>query len=76
MLRNGDVWVIVPTYNEAPVVRGVLEGLLEQFSNVVAVDDCSTDGSAAEISASGARLVRHPINMGPAEPSRRASTSP
>lgn len=25
MLRNGDVWVIVPTYNEAPVVRGVLE---------------------------------------------------
>lgn len=64
MLRNGDVWVIVPTYNEAPVVRSVLQRLLERFPNVVAVDDCSTDNSASEILASGARLVSHPINMG------------
>ena len=63
-MRYGNVWIIVPTYNEAPVVRGVLEQLLTRFSNVVAVDDCSTDSSAAEIEASGARLVRHPINMG------------
>ena len=63
-MRYGDVWIIVPTYNEAPVVRGVLEELLSRFPNVVAVDDCSTDTSAAEIKASGARLVSHPINMG------------
>ena len=63
-MLNGDVWVIVPTYNEAPVVRSVLEGLLERFPHVVAVDDCSTDSSAAEIVAAGARLVSHPINMG------------
>lgn len=63
-MHYGDVWVIVPTYNEAPVVRAVLEGLLERFPNVVAVDDCSTDSSAQEIVASGARLVSHPINMG------------
>ncbi|MFT4165599.1 MAG: glycosyltransferase family 2 protein [Microlunatus sp.] len=63
-MRYGDVWIIVPTYNEASVVRSVLEQLLTRFPNVVAVDDCSTDSSAAEIRASGARIVRHPINMG------------
>ncbi|GAB3434219.1 glycosyltransferase [Phycicoccus ginsengisoli] len=63
-MANEDVWVIVPTYNEARVVRGVLEELLVHFPNVVAVDDGSVDASAAEIVATRARLVRHPINMG------------
>lgn len=62
--RHGDVWVIVPTYNEARVVRRVLEELRVEFPNVVAVDDCSTDDSGAEILAAGARLVSHPVNMG------------
>lgn len=61
---NHDVWVIVPTFNEAPVVRGVLTELRRWFPNVVAVDDCSQDASATEIRAAGARLVSHPINMG------------
>ncbi|MFL6154211.1 MAG: glycosyltransferase family 2 protein [Ornithinibacter sp.] len=61
---NRDVWVIVPTYNEAPVVRSVVERLRRDFPNVVGVDDGSTDGSSAELVAGGAYLVRHPINMG------------
>lgn len=61
---NDDVWVIVPTYNEAPMVRSVVEALREVFPNVVGVDDGSTDGSSAELLAGGARLVRHPINLG------------
>jgi len=62
--RNDDVWVIVPCYNEGPVVRGVIEKVREHFPNVVAVDDGSRDNSAAEILAAGARLVQHPVNMG------------
>lgn len=62
--RNDDVWVIVPCYNEGPVVRGVIENVREHFPNVVAVDDGSRDNSAAEILAAGARLVQHPVNMG------------
>lgn len=62
--ENEDVWVIVPCYNEAPVVRGVIEHTLAHFPNVVVVDDGSSDGSAAEISATAARLVRHPLNLG------------
>lgn len=61
---NLDVWVIVPTYNEAPVVREVLVNLRRLFPNVVAVDDGSSDSSDAEILASGSRLVRHAINLG------------
>lgn len=62
--RNDDVWVIVPCYNEGPVVRGVLEKVREHFPHVVAVDDGSRDNSASEIVAAGARLVQHPVNMG------------
>ena len=62
--RNDDVWAVVPTHNEAPVVRDVLISLQRHFPNVVAVDDCSTDSSAQEIRAAGVRLVSHPINMG------------
>ncbi|MDU0312713.1 glycosyltransferase family 2 protein [Phycicoccus sp. M110.8] len=64
MHSNTDVWVVVPTYNEEPVVGEVIGGLLEHFPNVVAVDDGSVDRSAEEIRRAGARLVQHPINMG------------
>ena len=62
--RNHDVWVVVPAFNEAPVIGGVLRQLLGEFPNVVAVDDGSGDDTAAEIRTAGARLVRHPVNMG------------
>ncbi len=61
---NPDTWVVVPTYNEAPIVQGVLRELRQHFVNVVGVDDGSTDASSMEILAAGARLVRHPINLG------------
>jgi glycosyltransferase involved in cell wall biosynthesis len=54
----------VPLYNEAPVVRGVVEEALKTFPNIVCVDDGSTDASIDEARAGGARVVRHPINLG------------
>lgn len=59
-----DVWVVVPVYNEATVVGAVVTETLQTFPNVVCVDDGSTDGSAAQIAATGAHLVQHPINLG------------
>ena len=64
MHANTDVWIIIPVYNEGPVIKGVLEQVLTTFPNVVCVDDGSADNSAAEIAQTGAHLVRHPINMG------------
>ena len=59
-----DTWVVVPAYREEPVVGHVVAGLRKVFDNVVCVDDGSRDGSAAAAEAAGARVVRHPVNLG------------
>ena len=57
-------WVVIPLYNEADVIADVIGGLLPEFSNVICIDDGSTDGSAAIAARAGARLVQHPVNLG------------
>lgn len=59
-----DTWIVIPLFNEAPVIRGVVQTVLEKFDHVVCVDDGSSDDSAAEAEAGGAVVVRHPINLG------------
>ena len=61
---NDDVWVVIPVFNEAQVIAGVVEDVRQTFPNVVCVDDGSRDHSADEIAKTGAHLVRHPVNMG------------
>ncbi len=62
--------VIVPAYNEAATLAGVLERVLRQPSvaQVVVVDDASTDGTS-EIaqqfrSNPRVRVLHHPVNRG------------
>ena len=59
-----DTWLIVPCYNEGPVIFDVLTHARETFPNIVAVNDGSRDDSAAQIRAAGAHLVNHPVNLG------------
>lgn len=61
---NADTWVVIPLYNEVSVIQSVVDGLRTVFPNVVCVDDGSRDGSGEAAAAAGARLVKHPINMG------------
>lgn len=61
---NDDVWVVVPLYNEATVIAGVLAELLPSFPNVVCIDDGSNDGSGLAARQAGAHVVTHPINLG------------
>ena len=61
---NTDAWVIVPAYNEGLVVREVVTKLLGLFANVVVVDDGSSDDTAAQVRAAGAKLIRHRENLG------------
>lgn len=55
---------MVPLFNEAQVVREVIEKAREVFPYIVCVDDGSTDGSAVQARAAGAVIVQHPFNMG------------
>jgi polyprenyl-phospho-N-acetylgalactosaminyl synthase len=59
-----DVWLVVPVFNEAPVIADVVREVRQTFPNVVCVDDGSRDRSCDEIRDSGAHLVRHPVNLG------------
>ncbi|MFB8386169.1 glycosyltransferase family 2 protein [Microbacterium sp. NPDC055910] len=59
-----ETWVVIPLYNEASVIGEVIAELKPEFTNIVCVDDGSTDGSAAAARAAGAFLVEHPVNLG------------
>ncbi len=56
--------MIIPVYNEAKVIRGVIEDVNKFFPNIICVNDGSIDNSADEIRKTPAQLVEHPINMG------------
>ncbi|WP_037575289.1 glycosyltransferase family 2 protein [Phaeacidiphilus oryzae] len=64
MSDNRDVWLVIPAYNEGPVVGDVIESAREVFPNIVCVDDGSRDDSAEAVAGTGAHLVRHPVNLG------------
>ena len=64
MAARTDVCVVIPVYNEAPVVADVVRKVRRLYPLVVCVDDGSRDGSAAAITEAGAVLVQHPLNLG------------
>ena len=57
---------VVPAYNESASVGGVVESLHRQAPgyDVLVVDDGSTDSTAIVAKSAGARVVRHPFNLG------------
>ena len=59
-----STWLVIPLYNEGPVITEVIEGALKSFPNVVCVDDGSTDSSADLAQQAGAQVVRHAFNLG------------
>lgn len=61
---DSSAWVIIPLYNEASVIGGVVAELRKHFAHVVCVDDGSTDASVSRAREAGATLVRHPVNLG------------
>jgi glycosyltransferase involved in cell wall biosynthesis len=59
-----DACVVVPMYNEASVIADVVALLRTRFAHVVCVDDGSSDNGAQLAEEVGARVVRHPTNLG------------
>lgn len=63
-VAHSDAWVVIPLFNEAAVIGEVVRDVHKGFANVVCVDDGSTDGSGDLARVAGAKVVRHPINLG------------
>jgi glycosyltransferase involved in cell wall biosynthesis len=63
---RGRALVIVPAWNEADSLPGTLADLLTVHpqSDVLVVDDGSTDGTSDAARSAGVRAVRHPFNLG------------
>ena len=62
--RVPDTWVVIPLYNEEQVIGDVIAQVRTAFAQVVCVDDGSSDHSGDVAARAGARVVRHPINLG------------
>lgn len=61
-----DVVVLIPAYNEAATIRDLIERTLKIVSNVVVVDDGSSDATAAQLSDLPVTLLRNERNLGKA----------
>jgi glycosyltransferase involved in cell wall biosynthesis len=62
----GRTSVIVPAFDEADAVGPLVAGLASaaRWHEIIVIDDGSADGTAARAAQAGARVVRHPYNLG------------
>jgi len=65
-MERPSVWIVIPAYNEAPILENVLRELLQYDSSyhIVVVDDGSSDGTATIAGKFPVHVLRHPINLG------------
>jgi dolichol-phosphate mannosyltransferase len=65
---SGSVWLILPTYDEAASLAGVVEGARDALAgedlHVLVVDDASPDGTGALAESLGAELIHRPAKLG------------
>ena len=61
---NKTVFVVVPIFNEGPVIESTLKPLIDRGYSVVAVDDGSSDDTWAAIRSLPLYSLRHAINLG------------
>jgi len=58
------VCILVPAYNEVKTIADVVKGCLKHVSDVVVVDDGSTDGTGELAKEAGAAVITHDVNRG------------
>jgi len=63
MFPDFPVIVVIPGYNEAETIAGVVRGVLP-YATPLVVDDGSSDGTAAEAEKAGAHVLRLSPNRG------------
>lgn len=69
MLEGKKVGVVVPSYNEERMIRGVLETMPSFVDRIIVVDDCSDDRTPLEVQSYKEKepkvdLIRHAQNRG------------
>jgi len=61
---ENNVWIIIPSLNEAPVIRKTIEGIIPYGYNIVVVDDGSNDGTCEKVIDLPICILSHSVNLG------------
>jgi glycosyltransferase involved in cell wall biosynthesis len=66
MAQTAVVSVVIPAFNEGPVIAEVVAALTQAgpWREIIVVDDGSADGTGEHAAKAGAIVVRHPYNKG------------
>ena len=66
MAESSAVSIVIPAYNEAAAIGGVIAHLQNAgpWHEIIVIDDGSGDRTGENARAAGARVVRHPYNKG------------
>ena len=57
--------IIIPAYNEETCIASVIKDIRRNSTaDVIVIDDGSSDLTVAKAQEAGARIIRHPFNMG------------
>ncbi|MCL5429366.1 MAG: glycosyltransferase family 2 protein [Chloroflexi bacterium] len=63
-VRNSEIFVVVPAFNEGPVIRATLRPLIELGYSIVVVDDGSKDQTWKYLKDLNVHRLRHSFNLG------------
>lgn len=63
---NEEFSAVIPAFNEAGHIDGVIRGVASHIpaSNILVIDDGSSDGTVAEAEGTGVEVVRNRVNLG------------
>lgn len=63
---NEEFGALIPAFNEAGHIDGVIRGVAGQIpsSNILVIDDGSSDSTVSEAEATGVEVVSNPENLG------------
>ena len=64
LVSRAKVHVVIPAYNEGPVISRVVSDVRRAGYTVVVIDDGSSDATADRARAAGAVVIAHPFNLG------------
>lgn len=62
--ESKKIFCIIPAYNEEKNLGKVVADVKKYCTEVVVIDDCSSDQTTAIAKQAGATVLRHPINRG------------
>ena len=65
-MKPSNISIIVPAFNEEEVIGSVVKSIHSAFPNseIIVVNDGSTDNTAVEISGSSVIILNHDLNRG------------